>query len=136
MAMTGGCLCGAVRYQIEGAPKFVGVCHCKHCQKQSGSAFSVNLGVSGSKLAITGTVKSFDDAAASGATLSRRFCPECGSALFSVSDASPNLIFVKGGSLDDASVLKPVMHVWTASAQPWVTIDPDMTQFEQQPVAG
>lgn len=135
MTLQGGCLCNGVRYEIEGAPKFIGVCHCKHCQKQSGAAFSVNLGVSGSKLSITGEIKEYQDTANSGAVLTRRFCPNCGSALFSVSSAAPNLVYVKAGTLDDTSDVKPMLHVWTESAQSWVHIGDEVTQFRQQPAA-
>jgi hypothetical protein len=133
---SGGCLCGSVRYAFEGRPKFTGVCHCAHCQKQSGSAFSVNLGVSEAKLTVMGEVAEYHDAAESGATLFRRFCARCGSPLFSVSSSAPGLVYIKAGTLDDTSTVQPGMHVWTASKQAWVGIEADALQFQQQPSAG
>lgn len=116
----GGCLCGAVRYRIEGAPAAALVCHCRHCQKQSGSAFSTILGVAEDALAITGTPASYADRGASGKAVERQFCGSCGSPLFSLVEVSPGMVWIKAGTLDDPADFTPAAHIWTQSKQCWV----------------
>ena len=79
MKIIGGCLCGQVRYSADTEPAFVGVCHCKNCQKQGGTAFSVVVGVAKSALSIQGRIKTYHDTGDSGQPVLRNFCPECGS---------------------------------------------------------
>jgi len=109
------------------------VCHCKHCQRQAGSAFSVVMIFSKSAVVQSGILKSFHDIGDSGAGLERQFCPECGSPIFSISKSNPDLIVVKAGTLDDTSEVAPQLHIWTESAQDWLVIDPDMPSFAHQP---
>src|SRR6478672_2777697 len=80
--MTDGCLCGQARYSANADPVFVGVCHCKDCQKQTGTAFSVLVGIPKSAMSIQGQVKTFHDTGDSGQPIERNFCPECGSPIF------------------------------------------------------
>lgn len=119
--MTGGCLCGAVRYAIEGQPAMQAVCHCSHCQKQSGSAFSTIVGVPDAQVTITqGAPKSFIDHGDSGKAVERQFCANCGSPLFSKVEVAPGLTFVKSGTLDDTAFFRPAVHVYAKSKQDWV----------------
>jgi hypothetical protein len=119
--MTGGCLCGAVRYEIAGDPAMQLVCHCSHCQKQAGSAFSTIIGVPETAVALTqGRPKSFIDHGESGQAVERQFCGTCGSPLFSKVAVSPGMTWVKTGTLDDSSWFAPAAHIWTRSKQPWV----------------
>ena len=76
--LTGGCLCGKVRYDIAAPPLMTAVCHCTNCQKQSGSAYSVLIGVPGAAVSTTGTLKTYEDSGDSGGKVMRQFCPECG----------------------------------------------------------
>lgn len=133
MTSTGGCLCGQARYRLNAAPLTTLVCHCRNCQRQSGSAFSIVTVVATRAFERTGAWKAYDDTADSGAVLRREFCPECGSALASTLVASPDMTVIKAGTLDDVSGLKPQMHIWTQSAQPWVCLEPDLPQFPGQP---
>jgi hypothetical protein len=110
--MTGGCLCGQVRYTANADPVFVGVCHCTHCQKQTGTAFSVLVGIPKSAMSIQGELKTFHDTGDSGQPVERNFCPECGSPIFSDVAVMPGLTFIKAGTLDDTSWLDPKMHVY------------------------
>src|SRR5690242_4500446 len=89
--MTGGCLCGKVRYTANAEPIFIGVCHCTNCQKQSGTAFSVVVAIPKSALSITGTTKSFQDKPDSGQPMARIFCPECGSPIMSDATVLPDV---------------------------------------------
>jgi hypothetical protein len=121
--MTGGCLCGAVRYEISGEPVMQAICHCSHCQRQAGSAFSTIVGVPEDKVTITaGSPKSYIDHGESGKTVERQFCGTCGSPLFSLVEVAPGLTFVKSGTLDDPSFFKPAVQVWARSKQDWVDL--------------
>jgi len=122
MPLTGGCLCGQVRYRITAEPVFVGVCHCTNCQKQSGAAYSVNVGVRRDALELQGTLKTFVDHGDSGRQVLRRFCPDCGSPVITDAEAAPDLHIVKAGTLDDSSSLRPQRQIFCASKHPWVPI--------------
>src|SRR5262249_17257281 len=116
--MVGGCLCGKVRYSAEADPVFTAVCHCKNCQKQAGTSFSVVVAIPDSSFSVTGPLKTFEDTGDSGKPVHRNFCPDCGSPITSVVDAMPGLVFIKAGTLDDSSWLKPTMEVYCDSVQP------------------
>ena len=133
MEATGGCLCGAVRYQISRDPIFTALCHCTHCQKQSGSAFSIVMGVAASALSIDGEPASYMDRSDGGREVRRQFCGTCGSALFTIGDGAAGVVFVKAGTLDNTHDLKPRMELWTSSAQPWLKLDVPLKAFERQP---
>jgi hypothetical protein len=131
--VVGGCLCGQVRYRaITDAAQSM-VCHCRACQKQSGSAFSLVLTVPADAIEISGETKVFEHLSDGGSGVMRHFCPDCGSPIISKLAAYPELIVVKAGTLDDPSWLKPEVHVWCASAQPWVTIPRDLPRFPGNP---
>jgi hypothetical protein len=131
--ISGGCLCGAVRYECSAEPLGTAICHCTHCQKVSGSAFSVNVVVPAPSLTWQGqSLASYADKGESGKPLSRKFCRNCGSSLATETEALPGAIIIKAGSLDDKSWLKPNYHLWTNSAQPWVRIEPGAkTHFQK-----
>ncbi|MDE2364539.1 MAG: GFA family protein [Hyphomicrobiales bacterium] len=130
-AMKGGCLCGQIRYTLKSAPAATVLCHCTHCQKASGSAFSVNLVAPLSEIEMTGTLASYDDTGDSGNLLKRSFCGTCGSSIMSEPAARPGVAILKAGSLDDPSSVKPGLQIWTRSAQPWVKFAADMPSMEQ-----
>ena len=92
------------------------ICHCRNCQKQGGSAFSVLISVDSSQLTVTGEPKLFLDHGDSGAPVHRHFCGTCGSPLFSILPANPALTHIKAGTLDDPSIMMPRVHVWCDSA--------------------
>lgn len=120
MGMTGKCLCGAISYELNSDPLMCVACHCKNCQRQAGSALSVIIGVTVDSIAIQGEVKTYDDTGDSGAAVYRQFCPDCGSPVFTRLEGQKNMMFVKAGTLDDTSSLKPSFHCYTKSAQDWV----------------
>ncbi|MBX7495037.1 GFA family protein [Qipengyuania sp. 6B39] len=116
----GGCLCGKVRYGFDGEPAAAMVCHCTHCQKQSGSAFSTIIGVPESALEVRGTPTSYADSGESGKSVERIFCGTCGSPLISKVEVAPGMAWIKAGTLDDTGLFDPAMHIWTRSKQCWV----------------
>ena len=132
--VVGGCLCGAVRYELAVEPALVAVCHCTTCQKNTGSAFSLNLGLPGDAVTISGDslVTYEDHSGASGKPFRRGFCGRCGSPIFGRGDAYAGLMFIKAGTLDDPSWVKPSAHIWCAEKQPWVVIEEGATQMSRQ----
>ena len=132
MAREGGCLCGAVRYTLASEPAMSMVCHCIHCQKQSGTSFSLIVAVPASDIKITGEVQTYEDQGESGNTLQRQFCGKCGSPLFTLVPSAPNMVFIKAGTLDDTSGIAPAVHIWTKSKQEWLDLG-DAPQVERNP---
>lgn len=132
MPMEGGCLCGAVRYTISNDATPSAVCHCRNCQKQSGSSFSISLLVNSHDFTMTGTLRRFRDKSDRGTDIYREFCGTCGSPIVSRNPVRPERIAVKAGTLDDVSVLKPLLQVWCDSAQPWVSLG-DLPAVARQP---
>ena len=134
MVHTGDCLCGAVRYEITGEPHVTYACHCTDCRRQSGSAFGLTIVVTADQLRITrGALKTHSRVAESGRTMTRYFCPECGTWIYNVPEALPSNRRVKPGTLDDASWVRPTVHLWVRSALPWVQIPADAIKHETQP---
>lgn len=133
--ITGGCLCGSVRYASDAAPALVAVCHCATCQKNTGSAFSLNIAMPTDSVTITGkTHATYEDrAGASGNPFFRTFCSRCGSPISGSGDAYSGLIFIKAGTLDDPSWVKPGVHMWCSEKQPWVMIEEGVAQKPGNP---
>jgi hypothetical protein len=131
---TGGCACGAIRYECSAAPLLVWKCHCRTCQQATGSAFNLNVIVPSAALTFTTKEPTYYGAkGGSGHILYRGFCSTCGSPLGGKSDVFPDFRGVSAASLDDPSGLEPVADIWTASAQPWDTLDPQLQKYDRQP---
>lgn len=110
------------------------ICHCRNCQKQAGSAFFVVLVYKRSDVAVTGELSVYEDKGTSGQKVFRKFCGNCGSPIITDTERAQEqgLLFVKGGSLDDAPDLKPTMHYWTQSAHDWFEIPADSEIFDRE----
>lgn len=132
-SLDGGCLCGSVRYSSNAEPALVAVCHCKNCQKQSGTAFGLIVGVPRSELKLLGSLKTYEDKGDSGGSVNRNFCPDCGSPITTDVGVMPDLTFIKAGTLDDTSWLDPKMNIYCDSAQKWVRIPDDGQNFPEMP---
>ena len=131
---TGGCLCGAIRYEISAPITELRACHCLDCQRASGASGTVGAPVPRSALKVTkGTAKRFTKKADSGRILHRLFCADCGSPLWSERETTPDMVNVRAGTLDDSSGLKIIMNIWTKSARSWDYIDPATKQHPGQP---
>jgi hypothetical protein len=132
---AGHCLCGSITYRVTAAPVMQGVCHCTDCQRQTGTAFSVIIGVPRDALTIEGDTLSSHATVGEmhGMPTERNFCSACGSPIVSLVDAWPELAWIKAGTLDDAAWLQPAFEVWTRSAQPWAPHIEGATQIERQP---
>jgi hypothetical protein len=129
----GGCLCGAVRYTLKGEPRSIAVCHCTHCQKQSGGTFSFNLVVKESDYEQKGETKIYVDKGDSGQPVYRHFCGACGSHIFAKISAAPGKIVLKAGSLDSMEGLQPQAEINTEHAVKWLSPVEGAKRFTQNP---
>ncbi len=131
--MHGSCLCGAVKYESASPALVTAVCHCTHCQKTSGSAFSVNAIVPGAAFKVTGSLSTYTDRGESGGAVERCFCSVCGSPV--ASRLANGLVAVKVGTLESQEPTVPTLQVWTRSAKPWSKGCFAITGFETNPPA-
>ena len=124
--MTGGCACGAVRYRLTSEPMFVHCCHCLNCQRQTGSAFVINVLIEGDRIELLSDDPQPVDVPRDDGSMQRIFrCPSCQTAVFS-EYGGPAVRFVRAGTLDEPSAVEPDVHIYTRSKLPWVTL-PDAT---------
>ena len=133
MEVTGGCLCRAVRYRIAAAPLATRVCWCRVCQYLAAGSGTVNSCFPSNAITVEGQLANYSLVADSGNVMHRRFCPKCGTQLFSEAEARPHLIFVRSGTLDDREIAKPSATIWVSSAPSWAPIDASIPQIEAQP---
>ena len=122
----GGCTCRHVRYRMETPPVFVHCCHCRWCQRETGSAFVLNALIEADRVTLlSGEVAVIDTPSASGRGQKIARCPHCHVAVWSnYSGAGPKVRFVRVGTLDNPDLLPPDIHIFTSSKQPWVVLPP------------
>jgi hypothetical protein len=126
----GGCACGAIRYALTTDPLIVHACHCRDCQRLTGSAFVVNLWLERSCVTASGAApQSFALRAGSGRRHEVFFCGACGTTLWSRYHLVPAALFVRAGTLDDPSAAVPDVHLFTRSKLPWVTLPEGVPAF-------
>jgi hypothetical protein len=126
----GRCACGVVRYRLESEPMFVHCCHCRSCQRQTGSAFVVNLLIEADRVTVTaGEPVVVDAPRDNGSVQPISRCPACRVAVFSTY-STPGVLFVRGGTLDDPSSVEPDVHIFTRSKLPWVVLPEGVPAFE------
>jgi hypothetical protein len=126
----GGCACGHVRYGLTSEPLFVHCCHCLNCQRQTGSAFVINLLIEADRVEILGAAPRPVDAPRDDGSVQRIFrCPRCQVAVFS-QYSRPDVWFVRGGTLDDPSQIVPDVHIYTRSRVGWVSLPEGTPAFE------
>jgi hypothetical protein len=124
--MTGRCACGAIRYRLRSDPLFVHCCHCLNCQRQTGSAFVINILIEADRVELlAGEPQAVPVARDVGDDQIIWRCPRCQIAVFSEYSAS-RVYFVRAGTLDDPSAVQPDVHIFTRSKLPWVVL-PDST---------
>ena len=130
-SFEGGCACGAVRYRLASAPMFVHCCHCRDCQRQTGSAFVLNALIETDRIALlAGAPEAVGVPTDSGRPHDIHRCRRCRTALWSDYGGRPALRFVRVGTLDDPSALPPDVHIYTRSKLPWVTLPVGVPAFE------
>jgi hypothetical protein len=131
--ITGGCLCGRVRYTLTGEPAFSGVCHCRNCQRYTGSAFEPVVAYPSDAVSIQGELKAYQDTGDSGKPVYRNFCPNCGSGILAEAEVLPDIKIILVGGFDDPSVYQPTMEIYCSSAQPWVHAGAERQRFPKMP---
>ena len=123
---SGQCLCGEISYSVDIEPMFTGNCHCKDCQRSSGSAFIPAMIFPEKNVAVSGEVKYFESQADSGHMHKRGFCPNCGSQLFARFSSMPGMLGIKAGTLNDPSNYVPKLDFHVGSAAPWDFMNPEL----------
>jgi len=129
--LEGGCACGTVRYRLGSPPMFVHCCHCRDCQRQTGSAFALNALIEADRvLLLSGNAEPIAVPTPSGKPHEIYRCSSCRVALWSIYGGVQKLRFVRVGTLDDAAALKPDVHIYVRSKLPWVTLPENVPAFD------
>jgi len=130
--LHGRCLCGSVRYEYVGEVKGSSYCHCDDCRRATGGPYTVGVQVDSDKLRmVTGQVKGYTAIADSGRKITREFCPECGSPLFTRAEKWPENVYLKAGCIEESELIKPSCQTWTKCAVPWAYIDTTLPCFPE-----
>lgn len=131
---TGGCLCGAVRYEAGGEPLFSLMCHCRDCQRQSGSGYVAAVRMPSAEFRLTkGAPRTYRSKSDAGNEIVRVFCGECGAPLYIQVSTRSDMVGIRVSSFDDPSFFKPEANIFTKSAQPWDHLDPATPAFATYP---
>ena len=132
--ISGRCLCGAIHYESDADPVMSAACHCTHCRRQTGTAFSVIVAVPADSLVVNGdTLRVYDDIGTSGLPVLRKFCGNCGSPLFTDVKAYEDLVFIKAGTLDDPENIQVGAEIWCDSKLSWSSLADDVPKFPGNP---
>jgi hypothetical protein len=127
--ISGGCVCERLRFSADADPIFQAVCHCKTCQKHTGSAFRIVVAVSRSAVSMQGASNIFKRTGDSGQAVINRFCPDCGATVVIEPAALADMTIIPAGSLDDPSWVQPTIEIYCDSAQPWVQLGGGTERF-------
>jgi hypothetical protein len=130
---TGGCACGAIRYEITAEPVGTNDCQCRQCQRESGTGHASHLTFRRADATVEGEVKFWAMTGDGGTRKARAFCPECGSPVYMIFPDIPEFIVLRAASLDDPGRYRPQLISWTDSAQPWDRVDPALPKFARMP---
>jgi hypothetical protein len=132
-AFTGGCACGAIRYEISAEPLFMNDCQCRDCQRESGTGHESHLTFSRAAVTLTGEAKHWDMVADSGNVKTRSFCPACGAPVYMTFAAMPEIFTIRAASLDDPSWYKPQLVSYGYRGYAWDHLDPALPKFDKMP---
>ncbi len=131
---TGGCLCGAVRYESVGDPLFSLQCHCRDCQRSSGTAYVAAMRMPSAGFRITrGAPKRYVGQSDAGNQVTRFFCGDCGSPLYIQVASRPDIVGLRVGTLDDPSGFRAEADIFVKSAQPWDHLNPALPKYDTYP---
>ena len=133
MEIRGGCQCGKVRFTLSQPPIAMRVCWCRDCQYFAAGNATINVVFKSEALRVEGELRDYESVAESGNRMHRRFCPNCGTPVFSAAESRPHLVIVRNGALDDTELLEPSATIWTDSAPDWAWIDEALPQHKGQP---
>jgi hypothetical protein len=132
-SFRGGCLCGAIRYEIAAEPIFGGQCQCLDCQHETGGGHTSFIAFPAEAVKLTGAPRFYEVTAESGNQMRRGFCPTCGSPVAGATSGLPGVITISAGSLDDPSVFKPQFVCYTSRGHAWDLVDPALPSFPKMP---
>jgi hypothetical protein len=130
---TGGCLCGALRYEASAEPLYAGYCFCTDCQKASGSGFIPFMGFASNAVRFHGPNQKFITKAAAGGDTVRNFCPTCSSLVFGGELGKSDSFTIYAGSLDDSSSFHPTVAIFAGNRPHWVPLPQDLKVFDKMP---
>lgn len=130
---SGGCACGAIRYTSRSEPLYMGNCHCRDCQRATGTAYLAAVVVLESDFELEGDLRWYESPADKGHPMRRAFCGDCGSPVLIINGANDKVRVLYAGSMDDPSWYKPVRDIYVASAQPWDLMHPDLPKVDGMP---
>lgn len=131
--LSGACLCGAVTYSGDCDIVRTVNCHCTDCQKATGAVHGTLIFVPVAQLHVRGHLRDFVHQAESGATMTKRFCPNCGSQMLGLNSNRPGAVGIRAGTLDDKSLIRPQMNIWTKSAVASSSLDPNLPAYPASP---
>jgi hypothetical protein len=133
--LTGGCLCGAVRYTVNADFIFSGKCYCEDCRKMSGTGHGSVFAVPEASVQMTGKLTEYKKAGGSGQPITRRFCPVCGSRIAAMANVMPGVLMLTASSLDDPNEFVSQMSVFASRAPSWDRPPADTPSFAEMPPA-
>ena len=131
--LSGGCACGAIRFECKADPLLMFNCHCRNCQRANGSVYAAIVAVPKAAVQLLGEPRYHTIVGRSGKTVERGFCQACGSQVMMKIERLPDVLGLQAGCLDDPSVYSPAMDAFTASAQPWDYMAPNLQKYAQAP---
>lgn len=131
--ISGGCACGSIRYVCTGDPVAMLNCHCRDCQLSSGAPFASGVVVRVADTEVSGIPGTYSVQGSSGGTTTRSFCTHCGTPLFTRGEVVSDLMSIRFASLDERDEFKPMVDIWTSSAQPWVKLSEDIPHYPLSP---
>jgi hypothetical protein len=130
---SGGCACGAIRYEVSGVPLTQNDCQCRQCQRQAGTGHGSYLTFVDAEVKLQGEAEHWETKGELGTVKRSRFCSNCGSPVFLTFPEMPNVFVVRAGSLDDPSRYQPELVMWTAAGHPWDSVGQELARFEKMP---
>jgi len=133
---TGGCACGAIRYEIAAEPLMAVQCQCRDCQRHTGGGHASMIGFPKAAMKLTGTPKFHEVTADSGNTVGRGFCAHCGSFITGRSSGFPDMVTITAGSLDDPGCFQAQFAVYASRGHAWDRLDPALPSFPKMPPMG
>ena len=132
---TGGCACGAVRYEVSGEPVAMLDCQCRQCQRESGTGHASHLTFAHAAVKVEGQPSHWEATGDGGTVKRRAFCPACGSPVYMTFPAMPDYVVIRAGSLDEPGRYRPQMVTWSDAGQSWDHLDPALPKFARMPPA-
>jgi hypothetical protein len=130
---SGGCLCGALRFEADGEPLYQGYCLCADCRRASGSGFVGFMGFAASGVRVTGPTRQFRSPSFRGSESVRNFCPTCGGLVFGGIVGVDQQHTIYAGALDDPAGFKPSIAIFGRDKPDWVLLPEGLTVFETMP---